>query len=279
MIASGLIVFTADLPWSEIGARAFMTALVVLLVALIVGKLGPMIGGLMAGLPMGFAPGFYFLIKTQSTPALHAAGSHALLALCATQAFLLSYMLTCRFSAPMASLCYSIGIWLLAIYALNMLSLGLPATFALFTMTTFATRKLGKGLRQNDVVTDRSESYVLLIARACFGGILVAVVTVCAPKLGGELSGILLAFPIGFALICLTTHEQYGPATLIDFAYSALRGATSLAMFCLGFTAALSAVSGYRALAIGLIAALVSTGVLMLIAASEKKSLSLRRSA
>lgn len=271
MTHNELIGFLSELPWAEIATRAVLTAFVVLVVALVVGKLGPIAGGLVAGLPMGFAPGFFFLIATENSSSLYEIGSHALLAVCATQVFLFSYMVACRFSTPAITLLVSVLVWAATIYALNLVNLNVSGTLAIFATITLATRKLGKNLCLNDVTSERSESFALLVIRACLGGILVAIVTVFAPKLGGALSGILLAFPIGFALICLTTHEQYGPEILIKFAHSALLGAISLAMFCFGFTVAVVAVQPYSALMFGLIASLATTGLLMFKAAFAKR--------
>lgn len=252
-----------QIPWSEIYLRAGTTALIVLIVALAVSKLGPIIGGLVAGLPMGFAPGFYFLVGSETTQFLFEAAHHSILALSATQLFLFSNMIAHRLGGPLITSTVCILVWFSAVSVLNQLHVDILAASLLFLSLTVLTRHVGKYLLANGRVKNNREKITHLVVRACLGGLAVAAITISSATLGGNWSGILLAFPISFVVICFTTHETFGSAILISFARSALLGSISLAAFCLGFALTIYHLMDFRAVLIGLFASAALSGVMM----------------
>ena len=260
-----MIDFLAQLPVVELLTRAVATALIIVVVATAVGKLGPVAGGLVAGLPIGLGPGFYFLLDTGSTEFLGQVATYALLALSATQVFLTSYMATARHGFPRMSLSLAACSWWGTIWLLNALPVTTLLAAFLFIAMTIVTRFVGRRFQIPNAITERREESFMLLMRAVIGGFLVALVTVFAPLLGAGLSGILLAFPIGYALISLTIHAQFGAATVVGVVFSALLGTISLATFCIVFVIALPGLSPVKALIVGLTASVVVTASMMLI--------------
>jgi len=261
----------AQLPFVELLARAGATALIVVAVATAVGKLGPVAGGLVAGLPIGLGPGFYFLLGTGTSEFLIQTATHSLLALSATQVFLTSCMATATRCRPIASLLLAVCVWWGAIWALGMLSATIETAAVLFLAVTAAARRVGRGLQIPGAAAERREGLPMLLVRAVAGGVLVASVTVFAPRLGAEMSGTLLAFPIGYALISLTIGEQFGAAAASAVVYSALLGTISLATFCVAFAVGLHGSSPINAFLLGLAASVGATAVMMRVVRSARR--------
>ncbi len=255
----------AQLPLAELLIRMVATAAIVVAVATAVGRLGPVAGGLVAGLPIGLGPGFYFLIGSGSVEFLQQTAIHSLLALSATQVFLTSYMATARRGRPLVALALAVGIWWTANWALQLVPATAPAATLSFFVITALARMVGWRLLVPDPGVVRRERFLMLLARAFAGGLLVAAVTVFSARLGASLSGILLAFPIGYALISLTIHEQFGAPTVIGVVYSALFGTISLATFCVAFIASLHIFPPLIAIVFSLLASFGATSGMMLI--------------
>lgn len=254
----------ADIALIELLVRMMATAFIVIVVATAVGKLGPIFGGLVAGLPIGFGPGFYFLLDDASSDFLVQAATFSLLALSATQIFLGTYIATARQDFPIASLSVAALLWVMAIAMLSQFTFTTVSAAALFVGVTLVTYRIGLGFKLPKTPVKRKEGVWVLVSRACVAGFLVAVVTLLAPKLGAELSGILLAFPIGYAFISITVHRQYGKANVIDVLHSALLGTIGLASFCAAFALYLQSLSEIDAFLIGLTASLAVTSLLIL---------------
>ena len=252
-----------QVPFAELLVRAGATALIVVAVATAVGKLGPVAGGLVAGLPIGLGPGFYFLLDAGTSDFLIQTATHSLLALSATQVFLTGYMATARRSRPIISILLAVCIWWGAVWALDTLSATIKTAAILFIAVTVATRWVGRRLQMPGAIAERREGLLMLLVRAVAGGVLVASVTVFAPSLGAEMSGTLLAFPIGYALISLTIHEQFGAAAAVAVVHSALLGTISLATFCVAFAAGLHSLSSINAFLFGLAASVGAAAVMM----------------
>lgn len=228
----------ADIPIAELVTRMATTAFVVILVALAVRRFGALIGGALAGLPIVLGPGYYFLLG-KSTPAFIAeTASFSLLALCATQTFLLAYMATAISGSSARSLVAAASAWVASIAILQFLPanpvLGLPV----FLFVTFATYRAGMRFVSEVARQKGRERNGLLLLRACMAGLLVAVVTIGSKRFGAGVSGLLLAYPIGFTMISVTIHQQYGNAHVIAVLHSGILGTVSLAGFC--FTLAMA---------------------------------------
>ncbi|MFK5979875.1 MAG: hypothetical protein QM488_13410 [Rhizobiaceae bacterium] len=247
----------------ELLIRIMATSIIVVIVTTAVGKLGPLVGGLLAGLPIGLGPGFYFLLGHTSEDFLIRTVTFSLLALSATQVFLISYIVTAKYGFPIISLLMAVLVWVLVLLGLNRLPVTLPLAISLFAVVTFVAYRFGQRFRVKQSQTERKERFRMLLLRALFAGLLVALVTTSAPKLGGALSGILLAFPIGYALISITVHEQYGAASVISVLHSALLGTIGLATFCVTFAICLQLLPELTAFAVGLAASIAITSCMM----------------
>lgn len=235
-----------------------------MVVATAVGKLGPIGGGLIAGLPIGLGPGFYFLINGASADFLVQAATFSLLALSATQIFLSTYIVTAKRDFPSFSLLTAAFVWVAVITALNQFTATILFAAALFIGVTIVTYLIAQQFQMPKLKVKRREGFRLLLLRACVAGLLVAVVTTVAPSLGAAWSGILLAFPIGYAFISISVHEQYGAATVIGVLHSALLGTIGLAAFCIAFTLSLQNSPQITALLFGLTASLATTSLMMI---------------
>lgn len=230
----------ADIPVELLLTRMVATAIIVIGVALVVGRLGPVIGGVLAGLPIVFGPGFYFLVSQASPTFVLDAASASLLTLCATQIFLLAFVAIAQRATPLGSLMVAVSAWLVAASLLAQLPPRPVLGLTLFLAVTFLARKWGSGFIEKTAKPRARENFGLLLMRGLIAGVLVAIATVGASRLGPVGSGMLLAFPIGYSVISITLHEQFGAATAAGTLYSAILGTISLAAFCatLAFTVA-----------------------------------------
>jgi len=251
--------------------RILTTAAIVIIVTTSVGTFGPVVGGLLAGLPIALGPGFYFLINTVSVEFLSQTATFSLLALSATQAFLLTYITTARYEFQITSLVTSVAVWVLFLAGLKQLPITILFASLLFACMTCGTYLIGCRFVISKSQVRKKDGVWILVFRACVGGLIVAIVTITAPLLGGEYTGMLLAFPIFYALLSITIHKQYGTATVINVLHSALLGTIGLAIFCIVLTVCLQSFTAITAFFIGLIASLVATGCMMLSATIKPK--------
>lgn len=211
--------------------RMAATAGVVVVVSWAVGAFGPWIGGALAGLPMVLGPAFFFLIQ-QSPPEFVAhTATYTLLALSATQLFLLAYILAARRARPLPALGFAIAAWAAVAAICRQLpprpGLGLLA----FLMVTTAAMHASAGLAHEVRTPPGRASWLVLLFRGVLAGVLVAGITTAAGWLGAASAGVLLAFPVGYTVIATTVHEKLGAASAIATLRSALVGSTSLAIF------------------------------------------------
>ncbi|MGV1721691.1 hypothetical protein ACT4MC_24285 (plasmid) [Vibrio furnissii] len=102
----------AAVPVGEVLVRMAATALVIIAVSWSVQLLGPLVGGVLAGLPITMGPGFFFLIDQASAPFVSQAAAFTILSLCATQSFLLAYIVVARRGPPWAALLAALAAWL-----------------------------------------------------------------------------------------------------------------------------------------------------------------------
>lgn len=217
---------------AELAARMAATALVVILVASAVRRFGPVVGGALAGLPIVLGPGFYFLLERASPAFVAEAATYSVLALCATQAFLLAYVIAATRASPMVSLCAAAAGWAAIVLSLRLLPSDPLLGTVVYIVLTLCARWLSARVVTDATNSDRREGLGLLLLRGCLAGLLVAIVTAGANSFGPEWSGLLLGFPIGFTVISVTIHEQLGRASAIATLHSALLGTASLTGFC-----------------------------------------------
>ncbi len=224
--------FLAQVPPAELLTRMGATAFVVVAVALAVSHFGPIIGGALAGLPIILGPGFFFLITRTSSSFVANAAAYSVFALCATQIFLLTYIVTAKRAPPVLSLCAAIGAWLAAAIPFQFLPPDPLIGLILFFGLTRGARCISNRFYFDAPKGRRNERLALLLLRGGLAGLLVAIVTAGASGMGPEWSGIFLSFPIGYTVIAVTIHEQLGRGSAITTLRSALLGTTSLVGFC-----------------------------------------------
>lgn len=212
--------------------RVLTTGAVVILISWSVGALGPVIGGALAGLPMVMGPGFFFLMSNAPEQFVATAATFALLSLCATQSFLLSYMAAARYFRPLTSLLAGLAAWCLTAMLCYRMPSSIGLGLGMFTLFTTAAIHFSRPWCSNAKKVQARTAWWNLLLRGLLAGILVAIVTLTARRLGASLAGMLMSFPIGYTVISLTIHEHFGKTSVITTLHSALLGSISLAMFC-----------------------------------------------
>lgn len=254
-----------------IGTRVLVSAFIVVLIAKLVVRLGPSMGGLVAGLPVGLGPGFYFLIEEGNESFLFQSALHSLVALSATQFFLMAYLVLAKFFKPMGCLLISVGIWIFFASVFYQIDFNLLQASFLFIVSTTVTRYMGSFFLVQDRAENKSESDLILFVRALSGGLIVAIVTVFASALGAQLAGVLLAFPIAYVLISFSIHKGFGEIIVTRVIYSAILGTISLAVFCIVFALFLHKVPLIYGLCISLIGSVLITALLLVLQTKFQK--------
>ncbi|OZI42949.1 hypothetical protein [Bordetella genomosp. 4] len=222
----------SDLSLVQLLIRMAATAFVVIGVAMAVGRLGPVVGGALAGLPIVLGPGFFFLVMQAPPGFISHAAIYSLFSLCATQIFLLAYIGAADRARPLVSLLGALAAWGAATALFRLFPPQALVGIALFTVVTAVTRKLGAAFVRGTIKRARADNLGLLLLRGILAGLLVAGVTAAANQLGATASGLLLAFPIGYTVLSITIHEQFGAQAAAATLHSAIFGTISLAGFC-----------------------------------------------
>ena len=254
----------AATPVTELLFRMFTTGLVVILVALAVGWFGPLIGGALAGLPIVLGPGFFFLLGRASTEFASEAAAYAVYSLSATQIFTLAYLASASRTGAAGSIAAATLAWFAGVGLLRMLPPSPWLGFALFIACTWLARTIAHHFHRPAVKARRGESLALLMLRGGLAGLLVACVTAAASRLGTEWSGLFMAYPIGYTVIAVTIHRQFGRDIVISTLTSTLLGTASLAVFCTCLSLALRDLSAYVAFMLALTASLgFTTGLVV----------------
>lgn len=252
------------IPMEEALIRLTATALVIIVVTWSVELFGPMIGGVLAGLPITLGPGFYFLVAQAPQSFVERAASYSLWSLCATQCFLLAYVLRGRHASPASTLTGAILAWGAAAAMLRAMPSTLWLGGLLFALTTAACLWAGRGAVRPAARAAGKPGLGSLLLRGILAGALVAGVTTASHRLGAALSGLLLSFPIGYSVISVTIHQHMGRYTATATLYSALLGTTSLAMFCAVLALAIPHHDPYPALGLALASSAIVTSALAL---------------
>ena len=254
----------SSLPLDVLFIRVVSTAFVVIAVAWSVGVLGPFIGGAVAGLPIVLGPGFYFLILQEPTPFVAEAAAYALFSLCATQLFLFAYIATANKGRPFMSIGCAVATWSLMACLLQIFPSNPIIGIALFIATTIISLRIGTRFTVPAPPIKSKAGFGLLLMRGILAGTLVAIVTATSQKLGSTWAGLLMAFPIGYAVIAVTIHQNFGSANVTATLYSALLGTASLAAFCASIALIIPYWQGMGALGIALVVSFLLTSALVL---------------
>ena len=251
--------------------RVFVAAFIVIIVAKLVVKLGPSMGGLIAGLPVGLGPGFYFLMQEGNKSFLFDSALFSLVALSATQFFLFAYLVSAKFFKPLSCSLISIGIWGVCAGCISRIDFTLLQASIFFTFSTLITRYAGNFFSGEVRVERKSENDLILFLRALAGGIIVSLVTVFAPLIGAQLTGIMLAFPIAYLLISFNIHKEFGKAIAIEVVYSAIFGTVSLAVFCIAFAVLVKIVTPTYVLLLSLLGSVLTTAFMIKLGSMVQK--------
>lgn len=244
--------------WMDFLGRASATAFVVVFIAWAAVRLGPAMGGILVGLPIVLAPGFYFLLRDYEPSFVAETAAGALFSLAATQVFLATYVTLSRRGALPAIGC-SVLAWAAAALLLKELPhppllgglLFVLVSLGLYRLTRRSVPPAGPGLR--------GMNWKLLIARGVSAGLLVALVTLLAATLGSTFAGLLIAFPIGFSVVALSLHLDYGAAAAAQALHAGIGGVTSLAAFTLSLALALRVMPPEAAFLLALLLSLLTT--------------------
>lgn len=246
----------------ELLIRATATAAVVVGIAIIVERLGPLVGGALAGLPIVIGPGFFFLMQEQSTEFTVAAAASSLIALTASQAFLLGYIAVARqtrASIVVASLC-----WLVTALLLTVVPSSPWVGLVLFLVSTAAARSVSRNFERAHARPRVRGGLITLLGRGIAAGLLVAVVTVAADWLGAVWAGFLMTYPIAMTVISLTVHQRSGEDVVIATLRSMMLGIGSIAGFTFTLAVTLLPFGPIWAFAAALIAGIGVTTLLTL---------------
>lgn len=254
------------------GVRLLATAGIVLGITIAVGRLGATAGGLLAGMPIVVGPGLFFLALEKDAAFVAGAATFALLSLCATQSFMLAYLAAARRFAPLPSVSLAFLAWLAAALALSRFDTNAAAALALFAAATIIARLCGKRLLVPGKLTRGRDSRLALVLRAGLAGVLVGAVAAASGSLGPQLSGLLLAYPVGMTVIAASIHIRYGAATVTHTLYATALGNTSLAAFCFVVAIGARQLGTGAALLLGFASCVILTGVLLAIAKRMVKS-------
>lgn len=227
-----LLAAVPDISVQELAIRMMTTTFIVMAVTWAVGVFGPLIGGALAGLPITLGPGFFFLSEQAVAPFVSQAASYALLSLCATQFFLLAYMMTAKHYRPMVCLGSAFIAWVFFALIFRYLPPRPWINLGLFIITTAACWRFGARFLSASSSTKSKTGFGLLLLRGIIAGILVATVTTASHWIGPIGSGLLLAFPVGFTVMTVTIHERFGSSCIIATIHSIMLGTASLAAFC-----------------------------------------------
>ncbi len=93
-------------------------------------------------------------------------------------------MATARFDVPIASLLFEVCVWASIIAALETLPATTASAALLFVVITVLTYLVGRRFQSPNARPKRKEGFRLLLQQAGLAGLLVAVVTASAAKLG-----------------------------------------------------------------------------------------------
>lgn len=241
----------------------FTTGLVVIAVALAVGRFGPLVGGALAGLPIVLGPGFYFLLGRASAEFAAEAAAYSVLSLCATQVFTVTYIAAASRASPWLAVSAATLSWFASVNLLRFLPPDPWLGLGLFVVLTVLARRMAQRFQRAATKARRGESLALLLLRGGLAGMLVAGVTAAAGRLGTEWSGLLMAYPIGYTVISVTIHRQFGRDIAITTLTSTLLGTGSLAVFCASLALALRSMQPYSAFALALAASFAVTTALV----------------
>jgi hypothetical protein len=248
--------------WLEFLVRAGGTALVVVTIAWAAARLGPVLGGILVGLPIVLAPGFFFLLQAQTAEFSAIVAVGTLYSLIASQVFLVTFLLACRWGSGVLATLAAIAGWIVAAIPLAAVPHHVLAGVGLFAISTTSLWLLGGRFLPAEAPSSSGTRWLLLIARGVAGGLLVGSVTLTANALGPSLSGTLMGFPIGFCVVLLSLSLDHGTAVAARTAHAGILGTLSLAGFLVVMALTLPVLPAWGAFTASLATSLLVTAAL-----------------
>lgn len=251
----------------ELFVRVASTTCIVVALALVVERLGPAIGGALAGLPIILGPGLFFIAQDHDAAFTAATAAASVLSLCATEAFLLAYLMAAATRhRPVVALMFGTFGWFCVAYMLSPLRPGAAVALLLFAGFATVARLIGRRFVLATGVRRAPGDFMLLLVRGLLAGGLVAVATLAADVIGSVWSGFILTYPIGFSVVAVTLHQRLGAATVVAMMRAGMVGIASLAAFSFTLSLAIVRVDSLPAFILALGASVALTSLLLRVA-------------
>ncbi|MDR3415212.1 MAG: hypothetical protein P4L83_03410 [Nevskia sp.] len=219
--------------------KLLLVPLLVCAISLAGHRWGPGVAGWLSGFPVISAPVLLFLAIDQGTGFAAAAAVGTLSAVTAILCFGIAYAwAACRYTW-LPSLGLSLGIYAVAVAAIDTLAPPLWAAAAMTLGAMLAAPRLFPHPPPPQSWT--SPPALNLPFRMLAGAVLVLLVTGFAQRLGARLSGMLAMFPVLGSVLAVFSHRQLGAGFVVPLLRGMVYGYYAFAAFCLALALALPA--------------------------------------
>jgi hypothetical protein len=222
---------------------------------------GPRIGGLLTALPVVAGPTLLFYAIEQGRQFAAKAAQGTLLGLVAVTVFVFVYAWSCMRTKWSLSLLLAWTAFAGATTVLYHVSIGLVLSLTLVGVASLSAYHLlpRTQLAPKTTATPTWDLPFRMLAAA----ILVLALISLAEQLGPALSGLLAPFPVATAIIAAFTHQENGPAAVIEFFRGFLLAENSFALFCTVLATTLSSLSLSAALGVALTSQLALQAIIL----------------
>jgi uncharacterized membrane protein (GlpM family) len=213
--------------------KAILIALVVLAIIRLARRVGPLVASAVMTLPLSAGPGFFFLAFEQSESFVR---DGALFSLAATGPVVVFTTILVRALGRLSfapSLAIASIAWLAIAYVLLNVDLTMISALAIIGAGGLFAAALSPRLDAAGPLEEPAHEWRLTILRAATAGLAVAAVSVLGGRLGPELSGLALGFPITITAASWAIAAVHGRALTRHVLNAAKLTITSYAVFCL----------------------------------------------
>ncbi len=252
-----------DPEFAAAGLRGLSVALFVGGVVYVMERTRPFIGGIVLALPIVVGPSYFFLNLQQDADFMRQAIVVALGMIGAVLCFLTAYIrLIGRQAAPVALLGALLA-WLLAALIVRYLPPELPWMLGFALAAALLAWLANRGVVQlagNGSSSKPSPGYDVTLRGLC-AGLLVALVTLLANRLGPLGSGLLATFPVALTVVCLFLLRRFDRFTARAALASTQIGLSSHAAFFITLLALPGLAAGWRFAAASLASAAWAAGL------------------
>lgn len=209
--------------------KLVVTPLLLAAATLVGRRWGPNVGGVLAALPIVTGSVSFFVAMEQGPAFASRTAEAALVGLSGVAWFGLAYAGTCRRWGWPVSLVAGYAAFLVASLAVVPIS-GFPgsAVFAYVALTLLIVLRL---LPAAQVVERPSPPRWDMPARMISAAVLIVAITGVAEQLGPQISGLLAALPVLFAVLIAFTHRHEGPEHALGILRGFTAGLVSTALF------------------------------------------------